>query len=299
MNAPGTHRYLVVDVFSQSPLEGNPLAVFPNALGMDDVLMQRIAKELNLAETAFVFPATHPDCAARVRIFTPMKEMIFAGHPTVGTAFVLMEEGVVSARKEYFVLEEKVGPVPIRVELGQRPLIWLLTPSIDYGRLYDRALCANVLGLQQKDLIDVAPQLVSAGNPTILIPLKDKHTVDRAFLDLHGLKTLKGADHEPVCVFIFAPTKEGAYSRMFAPEYGVTEDPATGSSTGPLASFMMRHGLVSSVGDTRFVSEQGTKMGRRSILHVHIVGQNGVDGIEVGGYVTPIAEAIMTLGGHQ
>src|SRR5271166_6540911 len=107
MNAPATYRYLVVDVFSRHPLEGNPLAVFPSAVNMDDGLMQRIAKELNLAETAFVFPATHPDCAARVRIFTPMKEMIFAGHPTVGTAFVLMEEGVVSARKEYFVLEEK------------------------------------------------------------------------------------------------------------------------------------------------------------------------------------------------
>jgi trans-2,3-dihydro-3-hydroxyanthranilate isomerase len=299
MNASNTYRYLVVDVFTQHPLEGNALAVFPYALNMDDGLMQRIARELNLAETAFVFPATHSDCAAWVRIFTPTREMIFAGHPTIGTAFVLMEEGIVPAKKEYFALQEKVGRVPIRVELGQRPLIWLLTPSIDYGRLYDRALCADVLGLEQKDLLDVAPQFVSAGNPTILIPLRDKHTVDRAFFDLHGLKTLEGADHEPACVFIFAPTNEGAYSRMFAPEYGVPEDPATGSSTGPLASFMMRHGLVSSAADTRFVSEQGTKMGRRSVLHVHIVGQNGVDGIEVGGYVTPIAEATMRLGGHR
>lgn len=263
MNVPNAYRYLVVDVFTQHPLEGNPLAVFPNTLNMDPVLMQRIARELNLAETAFVVPATRSDCAAGVRIFTSSREMIFAGHPTIGTAFVLMEEGIVPTKKEQFVLEEKIGPVPIRVELGQRPLIWLRTPPIDYGRLYDRVLCAHVLGLEQQDLIDVTPQLVTAGNPTILIPVKDRQAVDRAFIDLHGLRMLKGADHDPVCVFVFTPTRDGAYSRMFAPEYGV-EDPATGSSTGPLASFMMRHGLVSGIPGNRFISEQGTKMGRRS-----------------------------------
>ena len=298
MNAPNAYRYLVVDVFTQHPLEGNPLAVFPSALGMDDVLMQRIAKELNLAETAFVFPATHPDCAVSVRIFTPRREMIFAGHPTIGTAFVLMEEGIVPGSKDHFVLEEKVGPVPIRVDFGRRPLIWLRTPPIEYGELYDRAVCADALELEQEDLIDVTPQLVTAGNPTILIPVKDKQAVDRAFIDLHGLRILKGADHAPVCVFVFTPTRDGAYSRMFATEYGV-EDPATGSSTGPLASFMMRHGLASGAAGNRFVSEQGTKMGRRSLLYVHIVGQNGVDGIEVGGYVTPVAEATLRLGAQE
>jgi trans-2,3-dihydro-3-hydroxyanthranilate isomerase len=137
---------------------------------------------------------------------------------------------------------------------------------------------------------------VSAGNRTIFIPVADKRSVDRACMDMQGLKIIKDSDHEPLCVFVFAPTCDGAYSRMFAPEYGIPEDPATGSSTGPLASFMMRHGLVSGVPGNRFVSEQGAKMGRRSILHVHIVGQNGVDGIEVGGYITPVAEAIMRLG---
>jgi trans-2,3-dihydro-3-hydroxyanthranilate isomerase len=105
-------------------------------------------------------------------------------------------------------------------------------------------------------------------------------------------------DHELACVFVFTPTGEGAYSRMFAPEYGIVEDPATGSSTGPLASFMMRQGLVSGASGSRFISEQGRKMGRRSILDVHVMGQNGADGIEVGGYVTPVAEAIMKLRRH-
>jgi trans-2,3-dihydro-3-hydroxyanthranilate isomerase len=98
-----------------------------------------------------------------------------------------------------------------------------------------------------------------------------------------------------MCVFVFSPTDEGAYSRMFAPDYGITEDPATGSATGPLALFMMRHGLISDAAGTRFVSEQGRKMKRRSRLHVHIFGEGGKVGIDVGGRVTPVARASMTI----
>jgi len=295
MKPPRSYRYWVVDVFTNQPLEGNPLAVFPDASGLDDAMMQKIARELNLSETTFVLPARRPDCVADVRIFTPAKEMVFAGHPTIGTSFVLLEERMVPDGVDHFVLEEKVGPVPIRVEPGPRPLIWLATPPIEYGRKYDPAACADLLSLGVSDLLDVAPQLVSAGNPTIFVAVKSKEIVDRAFLDVPGLKTLIGTDSEPLCVFVFVPTLEGAYSRMFAPLYGVSEDPATGSSTGPLASFMMRNGLTSGTAGRHLVSEQGTKMGRRSILHVCIHGENGTVGIDVGGYVTPLAEATMRL----
>src|ERR1700734_1595389 len=114
-----SYRYKVVDVFTTEPLAGNPLAVFPDAPDLDDATMQKIARELNLAETAFVFPATREDCAGRVRIFTPMKEMAFAGHPTIGTAFVLCQQKLASQNAREFNLEEKVGPVPIRVEGDQ------------------------------------------------------------------------------------------------------------------------------------------------------------------------------------
>ncbi len=288
-------RYRVVDVFTENPLEGNPLAVFPDASELDDATMQKIARELNLSETTFLFPPSRSDCAASVRIFTPAKEMLFAGHPTVGTAFVMLDEGLVRKNRGSFLLEEKVGPVPIRVEPGKRPMIWLRTPPIQDGKIFDRALCAEVLGLHSNDLLEIPPQLLSAGNPTIFVALKDKTAVDRACLDLTGLCRLKNFDPEPVCVFVFAPMPEGAYSRMFAPEYGVPEDPATGSSTGPLAAFMMRHGLVASASGTRFISEQGTKMGRRSLLHVQIHGEHGCDGIDVGGYITPLVEATMHL----
>jgi len=295
MNNLGSYRYRVVDVFTQNLLEGNSLAVFPQALGLDDLTMQKIARELNLSETTFVFPATLPGCAANVRIFTPAREMNFAGHPTIGTSFVLLEEGIIPANGEHFFLEEKIGAVPVRIEKGDRPLIWLSTPPIQEGRSYDPESCAQALGLEPRDLLDVAPQFLNAGNPTVFVAVKDKAVVDRARLDLSGMAAFKTTDQEPLCVFIFAPTPEGAYSRMFAPEYRIQEDPATGSSTGPLAGYMIRHGLISGAAGTRFVSEQGTKMGRRSLLHVHIRGEQGVEGIDVGGYVTPVAEAKMKL----
>jgi trans-2,3-dihydro-3-hydroxyanthranilate isomerase len=288
-------RYRVVDVFTENPLEGNALAVFPDARALDNATMQGIARELNLSETTFLFPATRSDCVASVRIFTPARELPFAGHPTVGASFVLLDESLVRKNQRSFLLEEKIGPVPIRVERGKRPLIWLRTPPIQKGKIFERALCAEVLGLRSNELLELPPQLLSAGNPTIFIALKDKTAVDRAWLDLGGLQRLKNADLDPCCVFVFAPAPQGAYSRMFAPEYGIPEDPATGSSTGPLAAFMMRHGLVPSSGGTRFISEQGTKMGRRSLLHVQIHGENGSKGIDVGGYVTPLVEAAMCL----
>jgi trans-2,3-dihydro-3-hydroxyanthranilate isomerase len=136
---------------------------------------------------------------------------------------------------------------------------------------------------------------VSAGNPTLIIAVRDKEQVDQAWLDNAGLSLLKRKDEHPLLVMVFTPTRDGAYSRVFGPEYGVREDPATGSSTGPLAAFMIQNGLVSGAAGARFVSEQGVKMGRRSILHVRLNGERGVNGIEIGGYVSPVAEATMTL----
>jgi trans-2,3-dihydro-3-hydroxyanthranilate isomerase len=294
MNRKRLYRYRVVDVFTTNALEGNALAVIPEAADIDDVTMQRIAREFNLAETSFVKAATRSDRAAALRIFTPAREVPFAGHPTVGTSFVLRDEGRVP-NPAAFVLEERIGPVPIRVDEGDPPLIWLTTPPISLGRSFDPSVCARAVGLAPDDLLEVAPQLVSAGNPGIFIALRDKAAVDRAWLGLDGLALLKTSADDDVLVFVFTPTPQGAYSRMFAPEFGVVEDPATGSATGPLAAYMMEHGLVATASGTRFVSEQGTKMGRRSILHVHIRGDHGKDGIEVGGHVTPVAEGTLTI----
>jgi trans-2,3-dihydro-3-hydroxyanthranilate isomerase len=288
-------NYRVVDVFTKHALEGNPLAVFTNPSQLDGAVMQKIAREMNLAETTFVLSPSDPTCTARVRIFTPKKEMIFAGHPTIGTSFVLLKEGLVPQDCESFFLEEKVGPVQIWIEHGELPMIWLRTPPISEGMLHDRSLCARALGLETHDLLNVTPQVLSAGNPTLYIALKDQEAVDRAWLDLSGMRAIQDDDAEPFCVFVFALRNEGVYSRMFAPEHGVAEDPATGSSTGPLAAFMVKHGLLEGTSGTHFISEQGTKMGRRSFLHVKIAGERGTDGIDVGGHVVAVAEGTMRL----
>lgn len=291
----GSYRYRVVDVFTEHPLEGNPLAVFPDSRGLDSVAMQKIARELNLSETVFVVPASSAAYPLGIRIFTPSQEMRFAGHPTIGAAFVMLEEGLVHPDTARFVIEEAVGPVPVRIEGRETRLIWLNTPPIQCGRLCDPVLCARSLGLEREDLCEVPPQLLDAGNPTLFIALKDRRSVDAAWLDVAGAMALRGLQPGPFGVFVFTPTLTGAYSRMFAPEYGVPEDPATGSSTGPLAAYMIKHGLIPGADGTRFVSEQGTKMGRRSFLYVLVNGEHGRDGIEVGGHVTPLVEAKMTL----
>jgi trans-2,3-dihydro-3-hydroxyanthranilate isomerase len=273
MKPTKSYPYSVVNVFATEPLSSNSLAVFPDASEFATETMQKIAKELNQTETAFVLPASHKDCAARVRTFSPARELPFAGHPTVGTGFVLRQKEIAPRNSTAFVLEEQIGPVTLRIEPSPRPPIWLRMPPIREGRSYDPSLCAQVLGLEEEDLLPIKPQPLNAGNPTVLVAAKDKAVVDRAWLDLAGFRTLKGEESESFCVFLFTPTAEGAYSRMFAPEYGIAEDPATGSSTGPLAAYMIRHGLLSGRSGTRFVSEQGSKMGRRSLLHVEIHGE--------------------------
>jgi len=164
--------------------------------------MQKIARELNLTETAFVLPATRPDCAARVRIFTPTKELPYAGHPTVGTAFVLLQKGIVSSGCHEFLLEEELGPIPLRIEAGTPPLIWLRTPAIHEGRCLNGSLCASALGLEPHDLLPVEPQMLNAGNPMVVVAVKDKAAVDRAWLDLAGLRSLKDMESESFCVFV-------------------------------------------------------------------------------------------------
>ena len=289
-------RYRVLDVFTETPLEGNPVAVFPDAGGIDDATMQRIARELNLSETVFVVPATRADCAVRLRIFTPSLEMEFAGHPTIGTCAVLVAEGVVGADVERFAVEERVGAVAIRVQREPRTMFWLTTPPITFGRTFEPAACARALHLDETALVpDLLPQLVTAGNPNVYVAVRSKADVDRAVTEMNDLRLLRVDEPNPVCLYVFTPTADGAYSRMFAAEHGVVEDPATGSAAGPLAAYMMRHGLAPHADGTRMVCEQGTRMGRRSLLHLLIHGDHGAEGIEVGGTAVPLIDAVMTL----
>lgn len=288
-------RYVVVDVFTEVPFAGNPLAVFLEPQGLSPDEMQVLARELNLSETAFVFASERDASAARVRIFTPRAEIPFAGHPTIGSAFALIEAGRIPAAD--FVLDEKIGPIAIRLERARDPFIaWLRTPPLSFGRRFDRAACVRALGLAEDDLLgDYPVEAVSAGNPFLYVPLRDPATVDRAALEPAAMRR---AVDDPAGdeVFVFAPTSEGVYARMFAPALGVSEDSATGSATGPLGAYLAKHGLIPNVDGTRFRNEQGVKMRRRSLIHGILRLRNGaLETVEVGGSAVSVIEATVTV----
>lgn len=297
MSVARQYRYLVVDVFTEVPFEGNPLAVFPDADGLADDEMQMLARELNLSESSFVFPAIDAKNTAKVRIFTPQTEMPFAGHPTIGTAFVLTALGRIPGGATEFGLEENVGPIPIRLERRDPFLAWLRTPPIRFETTYDAAGCAKSLGLGAGDLLgdDYPAQVLSAGNPFLFVALRDTAAVDRADLDTRALEAV-APGFAANGVFFFAPTKEGVYARMFAPMSGVREDPATGSAAGPLGAYLARYGLIENRDGTRFVNEQGTKIKRRSLLHGILRMKDGVlQTVEVGGSAVKVIEGAVQL----
>ena len=293
-----TLDFVQVDVFTERVFGGNPLVVFLDGRGLTDGEMQDIAREMNLSETTFVLPATRADCAARVRIFTPASEMPFAGHPTVGTAWVLATRGRLGGAARA-ALEEGIGPVAVELE-GEpaRPaFVWMHHRDAELGPpVADRAGVAAALGLEPGALHADAPVRVgSTGRAFLYVPLRDREAVDRAALDVPAMR--RAAGESVPGVFVFAPEPAGAYSRMFAPHVSrVAEDPATGAASGPLGAYLVAHGLVRGSGPLRLVSEQGTRMGRPSFVHIRLHADGGAaTEIGVGGSVVPVLEGRLSL----
>jgi trans-2,3-dihydro-3-hydroxyanthranilate isomerase len=295
-------EFVQVDVFTDQILAGNGLAVVLDARGLDDREMQAIARETNQAETVFVFPPTRADCVAAIRIFTPAREVPFAGHPTIGTSWVLATEGVTKGAAR-FVLEERIGPVPVEVEGDPaRPrFLWMQHRDATFGpEVQNRAGIAAALGLAETDLIAGVPiQPGSTGNEFLYVPLRDRAAVDRARIDARGLEAALGKPTS-LGTFVLAPDPDPAahrvYSRMFAPAAGVPEDPATGSASGALGAYLVIHRLVKPAPRLTIVSEQGTKMGRQSFLHVDLTVRDGrVGDIRVGGSVVPVLRGRLRL----
>jgi trans-2,3-dihydro-3-hydroxyanthranilate isomerase len=259
--------------------------------------MQTLARELNLSETSFVFPAEAASSAARLRIFTPGMEIPFAGHPTIGTAYALVALGRIPEGAASFTLMENVGPIAIRLERRAAPfLAWLTTPAISFGATFERAAVASALGLRDDDLLAERPvQLVSAGNPFLYVPLRDAARVDRCELDARAIeRILPGSTANGV--FVFAPAPDGVYARMFAPMAGIREDPATGSATGPLGAYLVEYGLIEKREGVRFTNEQGVKMRRRSLIHGILHVRDGkLATVEVGGSAVEVIEASVTI----
>src|SRR5512145_1010446 len=249
-----TYGFVQVDVFTDRVFGGNPLAVVLDARGLGDAEMQAIAREMNLAETTFLLPVTRPDCAARVRIFTPGRELPFAGHPTLGTAWVLATHGMLAPGSRTFALEEGIGPVPVEFEgPPERPsFVWMHHRDATFGpEVADRALIARALSLTESELRPGVPvEVASTGNPFLFVALRDRSAVDRATPDVGTLSKLP-QEAVGVGVFVFAPDGNPGrvYSRMFAPHSGIHEDPATGSASGPLGAYLVRHGIARGSGE--------------------------------------------------
>jgi trans-2,3-dihydro-3-hydroxyanthranilate isomerase len=294
------YAFVQVDVFTDRLFGGNPLAVFLDGRGLTDGEMQSIAREMNLSETTFVLPPTRSDCVAAVRIFTPAREVPFAGHPTIGTTWVLATAGRLPADRPA-ALEEGIGPVAVELEGDPaRPsFVWMRQRDATFGPpVSDRAGVAAALGLVEADLQPKAPIATgTTGSLFLYVPLRDRATVDRAVLDVAAMRRAFGEGALPG-VFVFAAERPaGAYARMFAPHTsGIPEDPATGSASGPLGAYLVQHGLVDPGDPVELVSAQGVRMGRPSRVHIRLRAVGGaVTDIRVGGGVVPVLDGRLRL----
>jgi trans-2,3-dihydro-3-hydroxyanthranilate isomerase len=281
--------YRLVDVFTRERFGGNPLAVFPDARALDALSMQRIAFELNLSETTFVLPAERPDCDVLVRIFTPRRELPMAGHPTVGTAFVLAGEGRIAGDVATFELG--VGPTRVdRVPGPDGDPVWRMAqPRPRFGpRLVDAVAVATALGLVPEDLVSERPiEAAATGLPFLMVELRDLDALARARLQPLAWSTLPALSDDDVMPYPFVRTRPGAVrARMFAPGEGIAEDPATGSAAGPLGAYLVQHGVLTADADgvARLEVAQGVEMGRPSRMFVEVEGRPGnVEAVRVGG----------------
>ncbi len=297
-------RYHLLDVFTNRRFGGNPLAVFTDPpLDLSVSTMQAIAKELNLSETTFVFPPQDPANDFRVRIFTPAAELPMAGHPTVGTAWLLARLGKFGAidGSKSIIFEEGIGPIEVTVKAdndGKPARVHMRQPLPTFlDILHDRAAIAAMLSIALDDLHPSAPcQVVSSGLPFLYVVVTSLEAIRRVSLRLDRWQAiLKGSAAEQVFVTTTETEYPGstAHSRMFAPALGVAEDPATGSASGPLGAYLLKYGLVAS---DEMVSEQGIEMGRPSFIDIH-VGRRGdqVANVSIGGECVYLGQGALYL----
>jgi trans-2,3-dihydro-3-hydroxyanthranilate isomerase len=302
-------HFLQYDVFTDTPLAGNQLAVFLDAAGLSDDEMQSIAREMNYSETTFVLPATDIKAIRRVRIFTPSAELPFAGHPTIGTTFALARANVVRSGDELPIyLQLGIGnlPVDLLFEGEQLSFAWMhqrLPEFAPWSGSRERLLAA--VGLREED---VAPELPiergSAGVPFLFLPLRSREALRRAEPGgSSDLVAALGSQDRHLGLYLFSAASEANDlavwgARLFAPGLGVSEDPATGSAAGPLAVYLLRHGQLRAKqdGEARLQIEQGVEMGRPSRLSVALACESGeARDVRVGGESVLVAEGSLIL----
>ena len=289
-------EYVVVDVFAERPLEGNALAIFTDGRGLTTEQMQTIARETNLSETTFIIPreaAVEQERGVQVRIFTTQEELLFAGHPTLGTASWLYWNHKAFRDAKQITLDLRVGPIPVTFTPpapGQQGIFGTMQQNdAVFGATHDAGKIAEALGLSINDLDSALPiQTVSTGMTFCIVPLRSMEVASRLQIP-HGKAQsyLNGSDAKFFYCITRAPAASSAewHARM---QFYNGEDPATGSASGCAISYLVRHGLVGS--SQPVVIEQGIEMRRPSRIHVQATRNGGVvTGVFVGGRTIPVA----------
>ncbi len=283
-------RYEILDVFAESPLAGNPLAVFHGGAQLETATLQAIAREMNLSETSFVRSPIARDGAFDVRIFTPAKELPYAGHPTLGTAFAI-RAALPGGEADSLSLRLGVGVVPVR--FAADGLVWLVTPRASFAPApFAAASVAAALGIASDGLDPHWPiELATTGENQLLVPVRDLAALRRCGIDGAAYRRLRDSG-APASLYAFTRETRDARNhlsvRLFAPDAGVPEDPATGSAAGWLGAYLARHRVLGA-GDFEVRLEQGHEIQRPSLLHVRARhAANGAE-ISVGGRVIRVA----------
>ena len=301
-----SYRYLHYDVFTDHLFGGNQLAVFLDARGLSTEAMQAIAKEMNFSETTFVLPAEKQGTDARLRIFTPGEEMPTAGHPTIGTTFALARAGVFERGRQQIVFGCGIGPVPVTLSWNGHDLAfaWMTQGLPTFGEtIPDPARTAAALSLSPAAVAGTGlpVQIVSCGVPFLFVPLTARMAVDNVVVNRSVLDTLfRETQTSAHGIFVFSSQpgdgRATVYSRMFAPELGIVEDPATGIASGPLGCYLVRHKVVQPEKADAMISLQGVKMGRPSRVHISIgVEQGEIASVRVGGEAVLAGEGTLYI----
>jgi len=300
-----TIKFYQADVFTAEPFGGNPVAVVPDADGLSDDQLQQIAREMNLSETVFVFPPSDPAAVVRLRIFTPSQEIPFAGHPVLGTFFILAELGIIPVKEPITrVMQEcNIGlfPVELYALAGRVDRIVMTQPKPEFlgpvEETEDLYKVAVALGLSKHVIADTQwpIEVVSTGLPVMVVPVRTLTAVRSIRPDASAIMDVCrrfGANGIMVFTTVTVDPTATVHTRMFAPSIGILEDPATGSASGALGAYLVQNGVIEVTPMTEIISEQGYEMDRPSRILVQVDSDDDIiQSVRVGG------ECVMVISG--
>jgi trans-2,3-dihydro-3-hydroxyanthranilate isomerase len=304
-----TFQFYQADVFTDVPFGGNPVAVIPDAAGLTDLELQQIAREMNLSETVFVFPPSDPAAVVKIRIFTPTQEIPFAGHPVIGTFFVLGTLKRLALREPMTrVLQEcNLGlfPVDIHVKDGRIAHVVMSQPQPQFLEIVesreDLFSIARALGVARQQITDTKwpVQVVSTGLPVMIVPIRTLTAVRSIVPDVSAIAELcqqYGANGIMTFSTMTVEQQATVHTRMFAPLIGIIEDPATGSASGALGAYLLQHGVVDVAPLTEIIAEQGYEIERPSRILIQVESEDdAIQTVKIGGQAVMVLEGTLTF----